>query len=358
MQFNNIYRNKKILVTGSSGFKGTWLVIWLTFLGARVYGVSFDEKGFTSHLMQNDKKFKNYKIDINNYKKIENLIREIKPQIIFHLAAQPLVLKSYKKPIDTWSTNLFGTNNLLEICRNVNFLKSIIIITSDKCYKDTKNKTKYMEDDTLGGHDPYSASKAATEILVESYRQSFFVNKYSPNLVTARAGNVIGGGDWGENRIIPDIIRSYISNKTLEIRNPEAVRPWQHVLDCLSGYLSLGQHTLSNDTIFHYSYNFGPGLKDRKSVKQLYNKLEKNFFQLKYKINKNNHKKKESDYLFLDSSRAKKYLKWKPILNFDETIKFTSDWYAAYCKNKSIIYKYQLNQYFEFAKRRKAFWIK
>ena len=356
MQFKNVYKNKKILITGLSGFKGTWLAFWLNLLGAKVTGISFDKKNFKSHF--NQKTIINKRLNIQDFSKLEQYLTKIQPEIIFHLAAQPLVIDSYEDPIETWKTNLLGTANLLEVCKRLRKIKAIVIVTSDKCYKDNSSKSKYKENDELGGHDPYSSSKAATELLVESYKLSFFNTNKSPKVATVRAGNVIGGGDWGKNRIIPDIMRSNYEKKDLIIRNLYSVRPWQHVLDCLSGYLLLCQNLILNKHLEINSWNFGPSIKNKSSVINLLEYFQKHLPKLKYKRDMKYKLKKESKYLMLNSSLANKKMKWKPILTFSETLYFTKKWYSEYYSSNNLIYHKQLKDYFHMALKRKAIWIK
>ena len=356
MQFKNVYKNKKILITGLSGFKGTWLAYWLNKLGAKVTGISYDKKNFKSSLKKNT--FINKKINIQNLNKLEKYLKKIQPEIIFHLAAPPLVIDSYEDPIETWKTNVIGTANLLEVCKRLNNIKAIIIVTSDKCYKDNPKLLRYKEIDRLGGHDPYSSSKASTELLVESFRLSFFNKVNSPKIATVRAGNVIGGGDWGKNRIIPDIMLSIYENKDLYIRNLNAIRPWQHVLYCLSGYLLLGQNLILNKNLNYNSWNFGPSIKSKKSVINLIETLEKKLSKVKYSTKIKSILKKESEYLMLDSSLAKKKLKWKPILSFNEAINLTNSWYSEFYTHNKLIYDQQLKDYFNKALKRNAIWIK
>ena len=269
---NQFWGKKKILITGHTGFKGTWLSLWLNKLSADVYGISLpppkNEKNLFN-LVKLKKNINSYFIDIRKKKKLEKTIIKIKPEIIFHLAAQPLVKESYKNPFNTIDTNILGTVNLLEICRKHKFVKTIIVITTDKVYENREQKKPYDENSKLGGFDPYSSSKACVELIVSSYRNSYFKKK-GVSIATARAGNVIGGGDWSANRIIPDAVNAWGKNKSLIIENPKSTRPWQHVLDSLYGYLLLAQKISKNHKLSG-AYNFGPLNKKQYSVLDIIN---------------------------------------------------------------------------------------
>ena len=244
MNFDSFFKNKKIIVTGHTGFKGSWLTLWLTEIGADVLGISKDVPTKPSHykLLNLEKKIKSKKIDIQNLKEIKKEIKNFKPDYIFHLAAQSIVKKSYINSIETWKTNLMGTVNILESLKEVKKETVTIIITSDKCYKNIETTRGYKENDILGGEDPYGASKSAAEIAINSYIKSFYNNKNNKNYIAStRAGNVIGGGDWSENRLLPDCIKSWINRKSPKIRNPNSTRPWQHVLEVIYGYLLLAK---------------------------------------------------------------------------------------------------------------------
>ena len=269
------FKGKKIFITGHTGFKGSWLTYILYLSGAKLVGYSLRPKNrFDNfYLLKLDKKIKNYYGDIRNKKVIESKIKKFNPDILFHLAAQPLVKESYKNPEFTFSTNVIGTLNVLEIIKEVKSVKSAIIVTSDKCYKNYEKISGYSEDDELGGEDPYSASKAAAENIFFSYQKSFFNNKNKIGLVSVRAGNVIGGGDWSEDRIIPDLIKSIIYRKKFIIRSPKSTRPWQHIFDLINGYLILSKRIYGNNKL-NGSWNFGPN-KNHITVKQVISKLIK-----------------------------------------------------------------------------------
>jgi len=324
----NFWKGKKVFITGHTGFKGSWLCIILNNLKAKIYGFSLKPKKnslFNRSMISKNLKSNKY-ADINNYRKLEKKIKECKPEIIFHLAAQPLVLESYKQPLKTFNTNIIGTLNLLEIIRKVKSVKSVVIITTDKVYKIVKNNKLYKELDQLGGLDPYSASKVGAEIVVDSYIKSFFKNSNLQNRIsTARAGNVIGGGDFSRNRLIPDIIYAINNKKKLSIRNPNHIRPWQHVLEPLVGYLILAEKQYSNkiDNRDH-AWNFGPNKSNFKKVIDIVKHIKKSqyfkFSLLKIKSFK------ETNVLKLNSIKAKKKLNWFSKWNLTQSLEKTLTW--------------------------------
>ena len=271
-----IFKNKKILITGHTGFKGSWLSLWFKSLGADVMGVSIDIPTKPSHfkLINLEKKIKNKFVDITDLKKLKKIFISFKPDYVFHLAAQSLVKKSYKNPLLTYYTNAIGTLNVMESLKSLKNNCIAVIITSDKSYKNLEIKRGYKETDVLGGADPYSASKASAELIIQSYFKSYLNNKKNIRIAVARAGNVIGGGDWAKDRIVPDCIRSWSKNNAVDIRNPSATRPWQHVLEPLSGYLHLA-NSLSNDSNLNgEAFNFGPQFSNNFSVEELVNEMK------------------------------------------------------------------------------------
>ncbi len=361
---NNFFKNKKVLILGHNGFKGSWLVLTLINLGAKVYGISLKNKSRMNFYSQNKlgQLINERNIDINDYISLKKTVLKFQPDIIFHLAAQSLVKKSYENPTETWKSNLIGTINILEILRVIKKKCLAVIITSDKCYLNKERKRGYLENDELGGLDPYGASKGAAEIAIRSYFHSFLKDLKNIKLVSARAGNVIGGGDWNENRIVPDCMKSWLKNSTISIRNPNATRPWQHVLDIINGYLSLAYYLNKNNKLNGMSFNFGPSFKKDYPVLQVVKEIQKNIYDFKYKIKKNKlfkKKIKEAQILNLNSSLALKYLKWKPILNINKTIKLTSEWYSflKYKKNISEISNSQIKTYLENLKKDKKHWL-
>ena len=346
-----IFKNKKVLVTGHTGFKGSWLCLWLNFLGANVVGVSKNIPTSPSNFLVNkiNKNIKSIFCDIKDLKKIKKIILETKPDYIFHLAAQSLVKRSYEHPILTWESNLVGTINVLESLR---FLKKkciSVLITSDKSYKNIETTRGYHEKDILGGSDPYSASKGAAEFAIQSYVKSFFNKKDSSiRIAVGRAGNVIGGGDWSENRLIPDCVKSWSKNRTVKIRSPNSTRPWQHVLEAISGYLNLAINLKMNRKIHGEVFNFGPSTSKNFKVESLLREFNKIWKQAKWKVDK----KKiftESKLLKLNCSKAKRQLKWKSVLTFKEVIFYTANWYKFYYfKKKQNINDFSLKQIQDF----------
>tara|TARA_B100001287_G_scaffold158610_1_gene133292 strand:- start:24 stop:1073 length:1050 start_codon:yes stop_codon:yes gene_type:complete len=344
------YKNKKILVTGHTGFKGSWLSLVLKNFDAHVYGISLkpeDKRGNLYNILKLNQKINSYYIDLRDIKKLEKVIEKIKPDIVFHLAAQPLVFESYRNPLDTIESNINGLCNLLNVLRNNRNLKSFLNVTTDKCYENNEVGKPFKESDRLGGDDIYSASKACSEILTKSYFKSF----YSHNKIgfaTARAGNIIGGGDFGMDRIIPDFIESIEKNKYLSVRSPLSIRPWQHIFDVINGYLLLMKKTFENGNNFD-SFNFSPSYRKFQNVKYIVTNMSKilNFNKIKFsKVNKNF---KESKILKLNSTKAKKKLGWTTQYNINETLEKTANWYLAYMK-KHNMYDYSLNEVKKFFK--------
>ena len=344
--FLNFWKKKKVFVTGHTGFKGSWLILFLDVLGARVAGYSLNPRKKDIIFLNSNikKKCKNYFGDIRDYRLLKKSISDFEPDIIIHMAAQPLVIPSYYTPKDTFEVNVDGTLNILELIKEFK-IKSSVIVTTDKVYKN-ENKIKYFkETDTLEGSDPYSSSKVAAEKLVECYNKNFF-SKKNINVVTSRAGNVIGGGDRSEYRIIPDFFRSLKSNKSLYVRFPNAVRPWQYVLDPIYGYLQLAKKCYLENNIQYKCWNFSYKNKKNLKVKELILKLNY-FFNLKVKFNKSIKNEKEKKYLNLSSSRSNKILKWKAIYNTDNSIQKIIEWEKCYKESKKIdvISKKLINEY-------------
>ena len=330
--YKKYFKDKKIIITGHTGFKGSWLTLCLSILGANILGISKDYPAHPCHFkdLKLDKKIKHHLLDIKDVKKLKKIFEKFQPDYVFHLAAQAIVSKSYDDPIETFNSNTIGTLNVLESLRSVKKCRAVII-TSDKSYKNLEINRGYFENDLIGGNDPYSGSKGAAELIINSYVESFFKDK-KINLAVARAGNVIGGGDWSKDRIIPDCFKSWSKNKSINIRNPKSTRPWQHVLDVLRGYIILAIKL--NDPKLHGEvFNFGPKNNQNKNVLELVKEIKRNWSNAKWKINKNSKlKNKESNLLKLNSNKAKKYLNWSPILNFKESVNLTSNWYVDYYK--------------------------
>ena len=323
-----LFKDKKVFITGHTGFKGSWLTTILLEIGAEVMGYSLQPEYQPNHfeLLNLSDKIIHEIGDIRNAQNLFEKINNFKPEFIFHLAAQPLVQKSYNNPVETFNTNIIGTVNILESVRNCDSVKSLIIVTSDKCYENVEWIWGYRENDKMGGHDPYSASKGAAELVFSSYSRSYFANNKNLGYASVRAGNVIGGGDWSENRIIPDCIRSINQNIPIEIRNPFATRPWQHVLEPLSGYLVLAAKIYENPNTYSGSWNFGPSSSEVRTVEEVANEMVKYLESGSVKVvnSNNNH---EANLLQLNCDKAHQLLKWQPRWNFKETIFFTADWY-------------------------------
>ena len=342
----NYYNNKRVFITGHTGFKGSWLSFLLDQNGVITKGYSLNS--VTKPSLYNSLKFsKNHNsviADIRDNLSLKKEIKNFKPDFIFHLAAQPLVIDSYDNPKETFEVNFTGTLNILESIRELDLSCTVIIVTTDKVYQNDEKNISFKESDKLGGKDPYSASKSATEILISSYTSSFF-NDSKVNIASVRAGNVIGGGDWSKNRLIPDLIRSIFENKKLFIRNPESTRPWQHVLEPLSGYLKLGVE-LNKNKEFQGSWNFGPIKGDNKSVNEILNIASSLGFYLDIKFKKNN-SKKESKYLSLNIEKAESKLNWKPKWNSKITLEYTLNWYKKFYdgKDSSLLLKNDILNY-------------
>jgi len=328
---HEFYRDKNILITGHTGFKGSWLALWMLQMGARVHGISMEPLSTQDHFVVTDlQKSLDHRIcDIRDRQLFTSHIQDIKPQLIFHLAAQPIVLDSYEDPITTYETNIMGTTNLLEAARSVDSVQGIVVITTDKCYENREWEHAYCESDALGGFDPYSSSKAAAEIVAQAYYRSFFKDA-NVALATARAGNVIGGGDWQQHRLIPDLMRAAQSGETMHIRNPASVRPWQHVLEPLAGYLELGKAMLENGAKYSGAWNFGPSVNSSVPVKEVMNLASQQFPRLPVTFGTAEEGRHEAQLLMLDSSKASQLLGWETVLTLEQTIGMTVEWYQGY----------------------------
>lgn len=359
--YNNIYKNKKVIITGDTGFKGSWLAIWLKELGAEVFGYSLPPKRDNDNyvLCGLAKKIQHKDGDIRDFNSLLDFFSQVEPEIAFHLAAQPLVIDSYMDPMYTFETNILGTVNFLEAVRRTKSIKVAINVTSDKCYKNNEWVWGYRENDPLGGNDPYSASKASCEIITNSYIESFF--NYETNnqvIASVRAGNVIGGGDWSDHRLIPDFFRTIINKKPLVIRNPEAYRPWQFILEPLSGYLLLGQKLYEFGKKYSGAWNFGPLPENNYKVIELVEAMKKLCNDCKIDLQYSLSKSFETKILRLDISKAMWYLNWKPVLSFEEMVRFTYEGYIAEFQKKDIYSERvsQIMQYCKLAKLRHLQW--
>jgi CDP-glucose 4,6-dehydratase len=342
MREKQFWNKKRVFITGHTGFKGTWLTCWLSFLGADIRGYSLHPP-FNRFLFDILKPTCYQEEDINNFTQLIDSMNKFQPQIVFHMAAQPLVRKSYDDPLETFKTNVLGTVHLLEAVRKIKSVKVVINVTSDKCYAHTSDKTKaFCESDRFGGSDPYSASKGCAELVTESYRSSFLNSESSPRVASVRAGNVIGGGDWAKDRLLPDIMRAFINNKELKIRNTQAIRPWQHVLEPLNGYLLLAER-MWDDQKYAEGWNFGP-LNDVSLTVDEVIKMTLHIWGEKVEISKDSLGQPfESPILKLDSSKAMKRLKWKPKLSIRESIEWTTTWYKKFAEGEDMGL-YTLNQ--------------
>lgn len=338
----NFWKGKNVLVTGHTGFKGSWLSIWLNKLGANVTGFSIDSNcEFNNYNLCKVRNFiDDNRGDIRKIEDLRNIFVKKEFDIVFHLAAQALVSEGYKEPIKTYTSNLNGTLNLLEVIKEQDQKMIIVLITTDKVYENKESIWGYRENDALGGYDPYSSSKACCEILINSYTKSYFNNKDYKNhkkaISSVRAGNVIGGGDWAKDRIIPDIIRALESNKEIVIKNPNSIRPWQHVLEPICGYIMLAEEMWNNPDKYSGAWNFGPNIEKLNTVLDIVNKINKiSNNKLKVKVIKNE-KFHETNILVLDITKSKLILKWKPVLSLDETLNLTYEWYDKY-KNNNVL---------------------
>ena len=341
----SFYKNKKVLVTGSSGFVGSWLCMVLNYLEADVYGISLKSNTEPSlfKVLQLEAKINQSYIDINNREEIKTAISDISPDIVFNLAAQPLVRESYINPLETFNTNIIGALNVLDACALINKRVNFVSITTDKCYENNESGNRFIETDSMGGKDPYSASKACTEIVTKSYALSFGESN-NLKICTARGGNIIGGGDWSKDRIVTDIILSILSGKDIYLRSPNAIRPWQHVLDVVGGYLKLGIYNESKNTLFD-SFNFGPGPKSEINVKQLSEMMLSAWGPTKtsIKINEDN-TMPEAGVLKLNSDKAYAELGWQPLMTIEETILNTTQWYKDFYTSEEDVFKNTMEQ--------------
>jgi len=326
------WSRRRVFITGHTGFKGSWLVQWLSHWGAEIRGYSLEPDTDPSmfRVLGLARQCDHIVGDVRDADRLAKALADFDPEIVFHMAAQSLVRRSYREPVDTFATNLMGTVNLLEATRKLRSLKMIVVVTTDKCYENLETGRPMQETDPLGGHDPYSASKACTELAAGAYRSAFFAQDGGPHLVTVRAGNVIGGGDWSEDRLLPDAARSFSAGRSLQVRNPDAVRPWQHVIDALAGYLLVVDHVLAGNPCPD-ALNFGPPEHAVYSVRRVveafksaWNKDAKVIYQAEAGA------PREATTLLLDSTRANRLLGWRPHLDLDRAVALTAAWYRQY----------------------------
>ncbi|MBF0232151.1 MAG: CDP-glucose 4,6-dehydratase [Desulfamplus sp.] len=361
--FGGVYLKKRVLITGHTGFKGSWLALWLSHIGAKVTGYSLHSPTEPNHFGLLDMDINSIIGDVRDLEKLKLVLKEQQPDIVFHLAAQPIVKRSYDNPVETFSSNVMGTVNIFEACRSVNTVKAIINITSDKCYENKEWCWGYKEIDPVGGVDPYSASKSCSELITSCWRNSFFNLKdynitHQTLLASCRAGNVIGGGDWGVDRIIPDIMHSAAQDTKAQIRNPNAVRPWQHVLEPLSGYLLLGQKLFAGYHEFAEAWNLGPIDESVISVSDIVN-MSKNFWsKIDFEIKAMPNNPHESKILRLDCSKSHTKLKWMPVWDIKKSVCKTVEWYKTFYELQHVNSLEDLFQYVADAKHKSISWVK
>ncbi len=354
--FDGIYKGRRVLITGHTGFKGSWLSLWLKKMGAEVYGFSLAPPTQPSHHEILNVGFAESIENICSYEKLMEAVNNFKPDILFHLAAQPLVRQSYNAPVETFETNIMGTVHVLEAIRKTNLVKAAILITTDKCYENKEWIRGYNEGDRLGGHDPYSASKACAELVISSYENSFFKNT-DILVASCRAGNVIGGGDWAEDRLIPDVVRAASNKRAVLVRNSGAIRPWQHVLESLSGYLLLGQRLLDKNKDCVGAWNFGPFEEENCSVKDVIMYAQNEWDAVDVEWGEENTGPHETTRLNLDSTKANEQLQWLPVWNSVElTIIKTINWYREFYENNMSISEKQLCEYIDAAREKGLVW--
>ncbi len=361
--FNNIYKDKVVLVTGHTGFKGSWLSLWLKELEANVIGYALEPPTNPNHFELLKLEMISIIDDIRNREKLSDTFNKYKPDIVFHLAAQPIVRDSYSDPLYTLETNIMGTVNVFEACRKTNSVKVIINVTSDKCYENKEWLWGYRENDPMGGYDPYSVSKGCSELITSAYRSSFFnLNDYGKThnilLSSVRAGNVIGGGDWAKDRLVPDIMKATSNNETVIIRNPDATRPWQHVLEPLSGYLLLGEKLLEGKKEFAEAWNFGPETNELVKVYDVVNLIKKYWNKVDFKILKKAVDLHEANWLKLDCSKANIKLNWRSVWSSKKAFEKTVNWYRNFYEKNKINTLKDINSYITDAIEQNLSWTR
>ena len=360
--FEAVYSGRKVLITGHTGFKGSYLTAFLRHLGAEVCGIALNPEGVPNHWELLNIPVRSEICDIRHRDGILKIMQDFQPEIVFHLAAQPIVRYSYEIPVETFETNIMGTVNLLEACRKCGSVRSVVVITSDKCYENREQDRGYIETDPMGGYDPYSASKGCAELVVNSYRNSFFNpadygSTHNILLASARAGNVIGGGDWAKDRLIPDLMRSAAAKVPAVIRNPFATRPWQYVLEPLSGYLLLGAKLFQGELFAASAWNFGPASEGVLNVKESCAMLQKYWQNIDFEFPEVAGQVHEAQKLTLDCSKAEKYLSWHSVLSVPEMFEFTAKWYRDFYIDGRVATFEQLSTYLELAKERGLSWM-
>ena len=359
--FNNIYNSTKVLITGHTGFKGSWLALWLSQMGAKITGYSLRPPTDPNHFDLLSLDIVSMISDVRDAEKLKRVFIERQPEIVFHLAAQPIVRLSYKDPVATFTSNVMGTVNMLEAAGASGAVRAIVNVTSDKCYENREWPWGYRESDPMGGHDPYSASKGCSELITSCWRNSFFNLKdygslHHTLLASGRAGNVIGGGDWALDRLIPDMVRAVHKNETVNIRNPHATRPWQHVLEPLSGYLLLGQKLLEGRKEFAEAWNFGPSEDDNVTVGEIVEQVKKTWPKIDYEIDKTPDQLHEAGMLRLDCSKARTKLQWAPVWDGKAAVEKTVQWYRAFYESNDVQTMENLHRYIADAQRKHIAW--
>lgn len=359
--FGRIYAGKKVLVTGHTGFKGSWLCFWLQKLGAEVIGYSLEAPTNPNHISLLNLEMVSEIGDIRDQQNLDRVFLEHKPDIVFHLAAQPLVRLSYKTPVETFETNVIGTIKVFEACRKTSSVNAIVNITSDKCYDNKEWVWGYRENDPMGGHDPYSASKGCAELVANSYRSSYFNleefgTKHNALLASCRAGNVIGGGDWAQDRLMTDIMLAVSEGRKVKIRNPRATRPWQHVLEPLSGYLAIGQKLLMGNKAFAEGWNFGPSDRASITVQEVVENVKKHWDKIAYELHLSDEHPHEANLLKLDCSKSHMKLHWEDVWDSGNTFEKTVNWYKQYYEKGIVESENDLISYIEDAKRKRIAW--
>lgn len=354
--FRDIYKNKKVLITGHTGFKGSWMTLWLTELGAKVCGYSLappTDPSLFETLGLEDKITRHVVGDVRDRKHLADVVADFEPEFIFHLAAQPIVRLSYREPVETYMTNIMGTIHVLEAARGSKSVKTVVNITSDKCYENREWVFGYRETDPMGGYDPYSSSKGCSELVTAAYRNSFFNpadhgKSHGVSVASARAGNVIGGGDWAEDRLIPDCVRALTKDEIIKIRNPIAIRPWQHVLEPVSGYLWLGALMHEDPVKYTGGWNFGPNDDSIICVEDIVKQGIQIWGSGKYEVNPDT-RFHEAKLLKLDVSKSRFNLQWKPVYSIKQTVMHTIEWYKTYYSKSASMYEYTMNQINDYA---------
>ncbi len=344
LMFSGIYQGKRVLITGDSGFKGSWLALWLQKLGAELLGLSLYKPSEPDHATLLNLDYQKKVADIRDLSSVELILSEFQPEIVFHLAAESLVRKSYSDPVGTFNANVMGTVNILEAIRSCSSVKAVVVVTSDKCYENRETGKPFVESDPLGGLDPYSVSKGSAELVASCFYNSF-LKKCGVLLATVRAGNVIGGGDWGEDRLVPDIMNGAARKESVEIRSPDAVRPWQHVLEPLSGYLLVGRKLLQGEIEAASSWNFGPSNGGHTTVRNLVERLRGSWAEIRCSYPLQDKQPYEATLLSLDCSKANAELSWKPVWDLSRTLEKSTQWYKTFYIEKKIISSFQLDEY-------------